>query len=406
MTAVGKTATVSLSKDARLKFAEGNVAHNAWAAWKVGQAIAKRRGIPVTRDGSILGYEHAITMVEILLTTFPELRVVHRDDMDSLTGTIREYLRETGNAYCTQKDPAKGIRWWIRAEWNDTPHAVVHGGLALTSRERRLTSVEAGEDRPAAPVTVTRPEPAVVDPGPATRIIEVLTEYGGPLSRAEIGSLLDPPVELGRLRQTLRDLTAAGQILAWSGTDCDRPLLKAGGRYYTPPTWEPAPTPVPEPYQPPIGQLVPWPEARIRGQAHREKVARWLPGRKRSVTVGDTARALGIPLPGARNALDALVKSGAAVLMVGERRKGMAASTRLYRSTVTAAPTTAVPDQAVVAHPLDPSLDGVAGAITDLINAATTNLRGEVTRLQAENDALRGRLAQLIPVDQLLGGPK
>lgn len=69
---------------------------------------------------------------------------------------LNEYLRATGNAVCIQRGRGINPVWWIRGEWNGLPPAPpVHPMPNATYTERTLTKDEAGENRPAAPVTVT-----------------------------------------------------------------------------------------------------------------------------------------------------------------------------------------------------------------------------------------------------------
>lgn len=75
---------------------------------------------------------------------------------ETLAVKLNRYLRETGNAECLLRGRGVNPTWWIRGEWNGLPPVPqTHPEPNATYAERTLTRDEAGENRPAAPVTVT-----------------------------------------------------------------------------------------------------------------------------------------------------------------------------------------------------------------------------------------------------------
>lgn len=114
------------------------------------------------------------------------------DDARYISSRVRQVLKKTGSARNISPGGAgHSPVWWIRdslpdnivtvAEWVSANHKTVdpqREGYKPTRTEKRLSEHEAGEDRPAAPVTVTRTE---AETGDEMDVETVDVEVEGPV---------------------------------------------------------------------------------------------------------------------------------------------------------------------------------------------------------------------------------
>lgn len=145
--------------------------NRGWAVWySVRMGKARVSGTPQNGPEDRGLQDIAGFLVEVNLTTrmsdlWSEFKHLDRPNREAFASEVRTYLRASGNAVCL-RTPGIGSGdhgqplWWIREDWNDVKAVGIFRQTDLTRRERQLTAVEAGEDRPPAPVETRRTEPA------------------------------------------------------------------------------------------------------------------------------------------------------------------------------------------------------------------------------------------------------
>lgn len=141
--------------------------NRGWAIWySVRMGKARVSGTPQNGPEDRGLQDVPGFVVEVNLTTrmseaWSEFKHLDRPSREAFASEIRTYLRASGNAVCL-RTPGIGPGdhgqplWWVREDWNDVKAVGIFRQTDLTRRERQLSAVEAGEDRPPAPVETRR----------------------------------------------------------------------------------------------------------------------------------------------------------------------------------------------------------------------------------------------------------
>jgi predicted transcriptional regulator len=233
---------------------EDPVENRGYALWlscqgKIRTSKAPKALGPEDRGvGDVMGYEVKVNLKRKCFDLWPGLNQMDRASQDSFISEIYAYLRASGNAICVRK-PGLGEHgiplWWMREHWNDVKAAHIFRPTELTSREKRLTPTEAGEDRDPQPVTVRQRQEAeaarqaaaeAASPAAtATKtedrramILELIKKSPQPLYQREIADGLGlTSLTVGRL---LRELEEKGKVHRREESKGERPD-DASGRY-------------------------------------------------------------------------------------------------------------------------------------------------------------------------------
>lgn len=177
----------------------------AWAVWfSIRNGACKSKGKPAaapknkanTPDlAGVPGFEVEVNLTTKMRDLWTEFAALDRMSQNAFADEVRSFLRASGNMVNVRLPGiGKGEHgqplWWIRDTWNDVKGIPIYRPTELTSRERRLTPVEAGEDREAAPVTVSKAPQAPAAPDPLTAdrdvVAKVIKEAEYPLYQTEI----------------------------------------------------------------------------------------------------------------------------------------------------------------------------------------------------------------------------
>lgn len=148
---------------------DGSVRSNAFITFTKLHNLIKESGTPVEEWHAVSGLkaERGFLWKGALSHVIRDLWPTSTKD-DDLGHEINRFLSATHNAVCVKRHAdTQPPTWWVRDEWAERP-AVKLGALSPTvyptATERKVTPHEAGEDRLAAPVTVTFKEPAIPEP--------------------------------------------------------------------------------------------------------------------------------------------------------------------------------------------------------------------------------------------------
>lgn len=136
----------------------GDLAAQSFLVWKAARGSKKQLRHKMYREG-VPGHVFEGNLTRVILSLWPELSGKSREErLKAFRADIYQFLRQSGNAVCIDQGGIehKGVKWWIRDEWNAAGSVIVLGRLRPTTTERRLTPAEAGEDRPPSPVVVTQ----------------------------------------------------------------------------------------------------------------------------------------------------------------------------------------------------------------------------------------------------------
>lgn len=210
-----------------------NRAYALWQAVRTGAVRA--HGTPANgpaRFGldNAAGHHVEINLAVKMYDLWPDLAGRPTVERTSYTRDIRQFLRASGNAVCVRRptegnEPRQLPIWWIRDEWRDVAAVPIFRTLELTYAERRLSVTEAGEDRPAPPVTVHRPQEGS-EPVPSTggtgsgdapwarllreRLLQIIKDAAEPLYLVEFQRKVR--VNATDTRRALNALIAEGQL--------------------------------------------------------------------------------------------------------------------------------------------------------------------------------------------------
>lgn len=148
---------------------------------------ARRQGNRVAPmpGGHEEGFIMTGTLAEVIMSLWPDTRNDEGNLDSAWSKPVYSHLKAAGNAvHMTDKT------WWLRKKYQRQA-VVVHHHTAMTARERRLTPVEAGEDREPGKVTVRRMPKTkeLIHGDPKDLIISVLLEYDRPLSAADFNKI-------------------------------------------------------------------------------------------------------------------------------------------------------------------------------------------------------------------------
>lgn len=216
----------------------------AWQVWDVARSRAQAQGAQSLRGPLALpGFRLRGAMSELIRIAFPASRMYGEDDFKKFSSGINAHLKATNNAICTSR--SNPVTWWVSATWNGS--AADHERYESRAEEvaRKLTPHEAGEDRPAAAVSVIRRPhaPAAVENERVEKILALLKQHAEPLATMEIATALDdtrpphpsekynvtmPVVGHGTI-STLRDLVKQKKIFRRIETPGERKLRSGLG---------------------------------------------------------------------------------------------------------------------------------------------------------------------------------
>lgn len=228
-----------------------NRAYALWRAIRTGVVRTKGRQAygPAERGvGDIRGYEVEVNVTVKARDLWPELAALSKQAQEVYVGEIRRFLRGSHNAICLSS-PAPGERgrlptWWIRDEWEKATAVPIFRTLELTTRERRLTPAEAGEDRAPGPIDVRHREEAQVATeesaaGLRARALAWVRQATEPVYQTEaVYGLRANNTDVGT---ALRSLVTAGQLFRRYESSEERPEEARGRLRYL--YWPESPVP-------------------------------------------------------------------------------------------------------------------------------------------------------------------
>jgi hypothetical protein len=240
----------------------GDLKTDAWAIYEAVREAAlqaKPAPYPLDHEG-VAGYRWIGSVSQKVRALLPHLT----DDPDDTQsqGYKRElngYLRRTVNLVCLAASHTGNSTWWVRSEWNDGVPAPARAPSKMGDLERKLTSREAGEDRPAAPVQQSFKciwpgcdEPPFVTQGAMTDhhfrvhksrdayVMEAVRSLAQPSVAAAVwdrAQTLGYPGGRNSLDLALRDMSEAGVLKRGQGHGPGQPYQ------YLLPEWQPVPAP-------------------------------------------------------------------------------------------------------------------------------------------------------------------
>lgn len=230
--AVAKT-TVRGERNPHVGFTDP-LENRAWAVWyairngkvRVSGAAKQSSGPSQFGLSAESGWVVEINMTTKMKDLWTEFSQLDKQGQNAFGSEIRQFLRVSGNAAClvvpglTRSAESKQGQpvWWVRDEWNDAKAVGVFRQTELTSREKRLTAHEAGEDRSPAPVEVRMAENAEETVAAFEKlwavrqdqIVEVVAAAGYPLYQTEIAE--QTGMSNWMIGRCVRDMIKAGDV--------------------------------------------------------------------------------------------------------------------------------------------------------------------------------------------------
>lgn len=417
-----------------------SIVARAFLVWNAARGNVSRIERVVGPRGGVLYHGN---LTSVILDLWPHLSHTDKaEELDRFRKEVYGFLRATNNAVNEKRGTHGGdVVWWLTDTWVPPTGPVVLKVTAATAAthkptatERKLTPKEAGEDRPPAPVTVTRvvtttttetedtymTTAAVAEPkltvaqqqaAKHQQILECIEltlskAHPQPLTVGEIAA--DLGIHESTARMALIELAKTGQVFSRTETASER-ALRFGGNS-TPSlraTLYSTDSSVPE---------------RTEREAVRGVVATAAPRHPRSGRLNDAAvlaatrtgrwdRAVdiigraGIPQGSSTSVFKRLIDSGAIVTKMGDRN---GQQVRLYKRVSESRPESP-PVAIVAAPPVGPFVGDARSRAIEAVEAllAQTGDSAEVTRLTTELAAANARIAELeqalAPLQALLG---
>lgn len=146
---------IAASKNSLPDVSPDRIKNSAWMLWHAVRNRAIKDHAPQVARHRVEGLEWRGNVKAVARTLWGGLKLKPNRQESAQAAHARtllyKYLAQTGNMVCEERNLGMS-RWWIRNTFNDAPVSVV-SVQSFTARERKLTPEEAGETRPAEPVT-------------------------------------------------------------------------------------------------------------------------------------------------------------------------------------------------------------------------------------------------------------